>query len=200
MAILGGVTIAAVDYGLRQNVGTPIWCGLPLIAFAGFFGIMSGCKKSHGIAIAYLVMSILACLGDISVLGLSVTAIVVQIAICDETDSDFSAADCSKTGGGVGTGVYATLVILALLEFFVSIFGASLTCTPVCYTEPAKNTSMKYESEQRLVVSGHPQNVAAHSTHAATGQAQSASSAQQGQLPQTRAPPTGEQQYQELIR
>ncbi|XP_038058844.1 uncharacterized protein LOC119730143 [Patiria miniata] len=53
------------------DIGSPIWCGILFYVVAGILGIVSGCKKNSGVAIGYMVMSILACLATCCVIGFS---------------------------------------------------------------------------------------------------------------------------------
>ncbi|XP_038058641.1 uncharacterized protein LOC119742950 isoform X2 [Patiria miniata] len=169
---------------------------------AGILGIVSGFKKNSGVAIGYMVMSILACLAACCVIGFGAARIATINLHCryppyTSNGYDYygnSSPHCELEAAI--NGVYSTLILLALAEFIVAMFGASMTCGPICNSGSATQTVIHYQTQPHVVVATQPQGLAFYNI---AGQPQVAYPAQQGQYPQAQAPPPGEQQSQELI-
>ncbi|XP_022095751.1 uncharacterized protein LOC110981981 [Acanthaster planci] len=189
--IFGIVNQTALKNYYRNDIGSPIWCGLLFYVVAGILGIVSGKKRSRGVAIAYMVMSILASLSAICVIGFSAAGLTfVNGYYCRYHYFYTDVCDLKKAF----IGVYATLILLAVVEFVISIIGASMTCSPLCATTPVTHTVIQYQVPQQMMVAGQPQGTVVYNT----GQPIGAYQVQQGQYPQ--APPTDQHQYQELAK
>ncbi|XP_038075158.1 uncharacterized protein LOC119742948 [Patiria miniata] len=209
-AILGIVTLAVFKRPLNvDDIGSPIWCGICFYVFAGIFGIVSGSKKNSEVAVGYMVMSILACLATCCVICFAVIWMLFVYSVCTFNSPRYydygSYHHYYYPDVPVGCylqnavyGVYASLILLALAEFVVAIVGASLTCGPLCSGGSATQTVIHYQARPRVVVATQPLGTAFYNIPA--GQPQVVCPAQQGQYPQAQAPPTGEQQYQELMK
>ncbi|XP_038058896.1 uncharacterized protein LOC119730980 [Patiria miniata] len=229
--ILGIVTLTEFgQFFFFGDIGSPIWCGILFYVVAGILGIVSGCKKHSGVAVGYMVMSILACLAACCVIGFGAAMMAIINQVCHPIYTRYR---YDYTYGYRGqsvsyyddppsfcylqaavNAVYAILIILALVEFVVAIIGASMTCGPLCSGGSATQTVIQYQAQPHLVVATQPQGPAFYNI---AGQPQVAYPAQQGQYPQAQAPPTaypaqqgqypqaqaaptGEQQYKELVQ
>ncbi|XP_038058839.1 uncharacterized protein LOC119730139 [Patiria miniata] len=172
------------------DIGSPIWCGILFYVVAGILGIVSGCKKNSGVAIGYMVMSILACLATCCVIGFSAGSMSTINSRCVYYDYSYNSYGRYRYRCDLKAainGVYATLILLALAEFVVAIVGASMTCGPLCSGGSATQTVIQYQAQPHLVVATQPQGPAFYNI---PGQPQVAYPAQQGQYPQAQAPPT----------
>ncbi|XP_038058894.1 uncharacterized protein LOC119730179 [Patiria miniata] len=229
--ILGIATVTAFDsFYSTSDIGSPIWCGILFYVVAGILGIVSGWKKNSGVAVGYMVMSILACLATCCVIGAGAARMSAINQVCHPIYTryrysytysyprqivsyyDYPPSFCYLQAAI--NGVYATLILLALAEFVVAIIGASMTCGPLCSGGSATQTVIQYQAQPHMVIATQPQGpafynfagqpqVAYPAQQGQYPQAQApptAYPAQQGQYPQAQAPPTGEQQYQELVK
>ncbi|XP_038059741.1 uncharacterized protein LOC119730969 isoform X2 [Patiria miniata] len=210
--ILGIVTATRLNGYYGSDIGAPIWCGKLFYVISGILGIVSGWKKHSGVAIGYMVMSILACLATCCVIGFGAARMALINELCHPIYTRYRYSyNYGYPGQSVSyydyppsfcylqaaiNGVYATLILLAIVEFVVAIIGASMTCGPLCSGGSATQTVIHYQAQPHMVIATQPQGPAFYNI---AGQPQVAYPAQQGQYPQAQAPPTGEQQYQELV-
>ncbi|XP_022095748.1 uncharacterized protein LOC110981980 [Acanthaster planci] len=213
--IFGIVTQTALKKRYWTDLGSPIWCGLLFYVVAGILGIVSGSKRSQGVAIAYMVMSILACLSACFVI---IVSAVILASVNEYSCRYYSSNDygfynyrynyrevCSLKGAI--TSVYAIVILLAVVEFVISIIGASMTCSPLCGAFPVTHTVVQYQVPPQTVPAGQPQGTAVCNT----GQPNVVYPVGQGQITtypaqpdqyhhQAQAPPTDQHQYRELTK
>ncbi|XP_038051950.1 uncharacterized protein LOC119724803 isoform X2 [Patiria miniata] len=174
--VLGSLTVilgivACVIGSFYFFIGHAFWCGIGFYCVAGILGVVAGQKQNQCAAIAYMILSIFACLASCIVMGISGTA-----AALDRYSFGFYTDNWE---GKVA--VDAMLAIVALVEFVVSIVGASMTCGAICNTPPA-HTVIHYQAQPQFVVAAQPQGV---TYYAPQGQQQFASyPAQQVVAPQ----------------
>ncbi|XP_038051947.1 uncharacterized protein LOC119724802 [Patiria miniata] len=152
--VLGSLTVilgivACVIGSFYFFIGHAFWCGILLYCVAGILGVVAGQKQSSCVAIAYMVMSIFACLASCVVMGFSASAVAI--------DRQYGYYSYYYDNGWIGrVAVDAMLLILALVEFVVSIVGASMTCGAICNTAPA-HTVIHYQAQPQFVVAAQPQ-------------------------------------------
>ncbi|XP_038058840.1 uncharacterized protein LOC119730140, partial [Patiria miniata] len=181
--IFGIVTVTAFGqfYYISDN-GSPIWCGILFYVVAGILGIVSGWKKNSGVAVGYMVMSILACLATCCVIGFGAARMSAINQVCHPIYTryrySYNTSFCYLQAAI--NGVYAILILLALVEFVVAIVGASMTCGPLCSGGSATRTVIQYQAQPHMGVATQPQGPAFYNI---AGQPQVAYPAQQGQYP-----------------
>ncbi|XP_038075665.1 uncharacterized protein LOC119743334 [Patiria miniata] len=183
-AICGVVSLVVFRPALYINdFGPPIWCGILFYVVAGILGMVSGSKKNSGVAIGYMVMSILACLATCCVIGFAVVWMLALNSICSPRYYPYGSYYYHDVDVRPYNGVYGTLILLAIVEFIVAIVGASMTCGPLCSGESATQTVIHYQARPQMVVTTQPQGPAFYNISAGQHRV-----AQQGQYLQAQAP------------
>ncbi|CAH1253894.1 MS4A4A [Branchiostoma lanceolatum] len=141
---ISGIVVRALGY----FVGVPIWTGAVFLV-AGILGIRAGQQKTGCLIIGHMVMSIIAAVFTVIVLGSAASGLANEhyhsnihdymTGCYEQYDSACKCyrippekqLECDRLVKG-RLSIHGILVILAILEAIIAILAASLSCRAVC--------------------------------------------------------------------
>ncbi|XP_033640444.1 uncharacterized protein LOC117300764 [Asterias rubens] len=182
--------------------GIPVGSGI-CFTLAGILGIAAAGKRSIGLVLGYMVMSVCSALATLGVGGIAGIAASVDRRSCPSypyPGAQFYSHSC-VTSTSARFGVDVCIVLIAIAELVISIAGASLSCCGLSYTSYNPDTlpqpMVTYQTyPQQMVAGAPPQGVYINSGASVTYPNQIAVQPAQTYQPQGQFQPPPQGQFQ----